>query len=250
MNALLPFAPFVYLRETLAETTKTFRMPQFLIPTIAMPVGFYALFAIGIGGGNVGRAAYLLATYGVFCAMGPALFGFGAGVASERETGQLELKRLSPMPAGAHVTAKLLACLLVTAIAQALIYALGVNAGVRFTAPQWAMLVAVHWVSVVPFALIGLGIGYRFGQRAAVAIANILFLALAVMGGLWLPIQSLPSWMQQMAWALPSYHLGELALMAAGLKPAAAPWLHGALLGLITLAGAIFALTGQRRASH
>ncbi len=249
MSALVAAAPGVYIREASTEVIKAARMPQFAIPTIVLPPAFYALFALGMGRGDVQMATYTLATFGVYAVMGPALFGFGANVASERETGQLELKRLSPMPAGAHVTAKLFATMVFSAVAIALVYALGLYAGVRLSMTQWATLAAVHILAVIPFALIGLGIGYRLGQKAAIAIVNILFLGMAVMGGLWMPISILPEAIQTIAWGLPSYHLGELALMVVGRSDAANMWLHIGPLTLITIAAAIFAWTGQSRAT-
>ena len=248
MSALVAAAPGVYIREASTEVIKAARMPQFAIPTIVLPPAFYALFALGMGRGDVQMATYTLATFGVYAVMGPALFGFGANVASERETGQLELKRLSPMPAGAHITAKLFATMVFSAVAIALVYALGLYAGVQLSVTQWATLAAVHILAVIPFALIGLGLGYRLGQKAAIAIVNILFLGMAVMGGLWMPISILPEAIQTIAWGLPSYHLGELALMVVGRSDAANMWLHIGPLALITIAAAIFAWTGQQRA--
>lgn len=249
MSALVAAAPGVYIREASTEVIKAARMPQFAIPTIVLPPAFYALFALGMGRGDVQMATYTLATFGVYAVMGPALFGFGANVASERETGQLELKRLSPMPAGAHITAKLFATMVFSAVAIALVYALGLYAGVQLSVTQWATLAAVHILAVIPFALIGLGLGYRLGQKAAIAIVNILFLGMAVMGGLWMPISILPEAIQTIAWGLPSYHLGELALMVVGRSDAANMWLHIGPLALITIAAAIFAWTGQQRAA-
>ncbi len=247
MSALAAAAPGIYVREVWSEVIKSVRMPQFTIPTIVLPPAFYALFALGMGSGDVDAAARALATFGVFAVMGPSLFGFGANIAGERETGQLELKRLSPMPAGAPIVAKMVATIVFSAVAFGLIYALAVVAGVRLTPERWAMLAGVHALAVLPFALIGLGIGYRLGQKAGVAIANILFLAMAVMGGLWMPVAVLPDVIQSIAWALPSYHLGEIALMTVGQSDAAHIWLHAGPLVLITLGGAIFAWTGQQR---
>jgi len=249
MSTLVAAAPGVYIREASTEVIKAARMPQFAIPTIVLPPAFYALFALGMGRGDVQMATYTLATFGVYAVMGPALFGFGANVASERETGQLELKRLSPMPAGAHITAKLFATMVFSAVAIGLVYALGLYAGVQLSMTQWATLAAVHILAVIPFALIGLGIGYRLGQKAAIAIVNILFLGMAVMGGLWMPISILPEAIQTIGWGLPSYHLGELALMVVGRSDAATMWLHIGPLALITIAAAIFAWTGQERAA-
>jgi ABC-2 type transport system permease protein len=134
-----------------------------------------------------------------------------------------------------------------SAIAIGLVYALAIYAGVRLSATQWATLATVQILAVIPFALIGLGLGYRLGLKAAIAIVNILFLGLAVMGGLWMPIAVLPEFIQTIAWGLPSYHLGEMALMVVGRSDAANLWLHAGPLALITIAAAIFAWTGQGR---
>lgn len=245
-TALIAPAPAVYARESWAEIVKSARMPQFIIPTIALPPAFYALFALAMGQGSAEGATRALATFGVFAVMGPALFGFGANIAAERESGQLELKRLSPMPAGAQIAAKVAATTVFSLIAFVLLYALGIAGGIQLSAAQWAVLSGVHTLAIIPFALIGLGIGYRLGQKGAIAVANIVFLAMAVLGGLWMPIAVLPQAMQTIAWTLPSYHLGEMALMAAGQREVANLWLHAGPLALITLAAALFAWTGEK----
>ena len=250
MSDLLPAAPRIYWLESKAEIIKSARMPQFIIPTIALPPAFYALFALALGQGSAAAATQTLATFGVFAVMGPALFGFGVNIAAERETGQLELKRLSPMPAGAQITAKIAATTVYCAIALMILYSLGIVAGVALTAGEWALMLLVHLLSIIPFSLIGIGIGYRFGQGAAVALANIVFLSLAVIGGLWFPITAMPQVMQSAAWVLPSYHLGEIALMAAGQRNGSFLFLHTGPLLLITLAAAIFAWTGERQQSR
>jgi ABC-2 type transport system permease protein len=247
MSALVAAAPGVYMREARAEVIKSARMPEFAIPTIVLPPAFYALFALGMGRGDVEMATHTLATFGVFAVMGPSLFGFGANVASERQTGQLELKRLSPMPAGAHIAAKLIATMIFSAIAIGLVYGLAILAGVSLSLQKWAMLAVLHVLAVIPFALIGLGIGYRMGQKGAIAIVNVLFLGMAVMGGLWMPTTVLPEVIQTAAWSMPSYHLGEMALMIVGRSDSSNLWLHVGPLALITLGSAIFAWTGQQR---
>lgn len=249
MSALLPSAPRIYWLESRAEIIKSARMPQFIIPTIALPPIFYALFAFALGQGSAASATQTLAAFGVFAVMGPALFGFGVNIAAERDTGQLELKRLSPMPAGAQIIAKIAATTVYCAAAFAILYALGMIAGVSLAPSQWAAMLLVHFLSIIPFALIGIGIGYRFAQGAAVALANIVFLSLAVLGGLWFPITAMPQFIQSFAWALPSYHLGEIALMATGQRDDAFLLLHAGPLLLITIAAAIFAWTGERQQS-
>jgi ABC-2 type transport system permease protein len=238
----------VWRRECAAEVRMAWRMPQFLLPTVLTPAAFYGLFTIAIAKApSPAIAAASLAGYGVFAAIGPALFGFGAGVAMEREQGRIELKRVSPMPPGAFVAAKLCAALSTTAAALALIYLLGILAGVRLTPERWALLAAVHLGSTVPHALIGLGVGMRMGGKGAVAIANALFLVSAVIGGLWIPSAYLPHWMQAMGQASPAFHLGQLARAVVGADTIGQSWVHAATIAAMTVAAALWAWSGWRR---
>ena len=95
----------IFARESRAELRKNLRLPQFVLPTVITPAVFYGLFAVALNKSGAAAATYSLATFGVFAATGPALFGFGAGVAVERDSGLIELKRVSPLPAGAYVGA-------------------------------------------------------------------------------------------------------------------------------------------------
>ena len=61
MSALVAAAPGVYIREAGAEVIKSARMPQFIVPTIILPPAFYALFALGMGNGDVEMATRIAA---------------------------------------------------------------------------------------------------------------------------------------------------------------------------------------------
>jgi ABC-2 type transport system permease protein len=249
MEDALPSPIGLYARESVAELRKSLRLPQFALPTIVTPALFYALFAVAMNKSGPVAAAYSLAGFGVFAATGPALFGFGAGVAVERDTGLIELKRVSPLPAGAYVAAKLVSAGAMAAIALALIYALALVGGVRLPAAGWLSLVAIHLIAVVPFALIGFGVGMRLNAKGAIAAANALYLGFSIVGGLWMPITSLPHWMQQLAWVTPSFHLGQLALTAIGMPSQGSAVAHIGALVAITLAAAWLAVTGWRRSA-
>lgn len=244
--AVLP--PGVWRRECVAELKRSWRLPQFILPSVVTPAAFYGLFTLAIAKSPTPAAvAASLAGYGVFAAIGPALFGFGAGVAMEREQGLIELKRVSPMPAGAYVAAKLTAAIAATAAAIAMIYALGIIGGAHLSAAQWGALVIVHLASTVPFALIGFGIGMRIGGKGAVAMANALFLGSAVLGGLWIPSAILPGWMQTIGAFMPSFHLGQIARAIVGAGTTGTVVGHTLILAAMTAAAAGWAWTGWRR---
>lgn len=201
-----------WANEVGAELLKSLRAPEFIVPTLALPVAFYALFGVAISSGDQ-ASVYMLATYGVFAVMGPAIFGFGAGVANERDRGWLKLKRAAPAPAISYIGAKLFATLFFATLALLLVYAVaGFVAGVELPRTTWLLLLGVHLSCAVPFVLIGLTLGFSMGSNGAIAVSNIVFLAMSALGGLWLPIFILPSALQSFAAYLPSYHLGEIAL--------------------------------------
>jgi len=55
-----------FFNECGAEILKAVRAPEYILPTLVLPVAFYALFAFAIPNSGVDSARYLLATYGVF----------------------------------------------------------------------------------------------------------------------------------------------------------------------------------------
>lgn len=238
----------VWRRECISEIKRSWRLPQFLLPTVVTPAAFYGLFTLAIAQSPSPAAALAsLAGYGVFAAIGPSLFGFGAGVAMEREQGLIELKRVSPMPAGAYVAAKLAASVVATGMALVLIYALALVAGAVLSPGQWLALAMLHIASTIPFALIGFGIGMRMSGKGAVAIANALFLGSAVIGGLWIPSAMLPGWMRLIGEAVPSYHLGQLARAIVGADTIGSVSTHALVLVAMTALAGVWAWTGWRR---
>jgi ABC-2 type transport system permease protein len=101
---------------------------------------------------------------------------------------------------------------------------------------------------VVPFCLLGLCIGLRARSSAAIALSNILFLALAVLGGLWIPLFVFPHWMQDVAVALPTTHLAALALSAAGRTSAGGNLGHAAAVAAFAVVFAALAWRSWTRA--
>lgn len=202
--------------ETGAELLKSLRAPEFILPTMLMPVAFYSLFAIVLPN-NANSAAYLLATYGVFAVMGPSIFGFGISVANERDKGWLSLKRAAPSRGISYIGAKLVNTLIFSSVAVGVVYAVaGFAAGVSLPTTTWALLLLTHLAAVFPFILIGLSIGFLCNANGAVAISNIIFLAFAALGGLWIPVSVFPAGLQSFAHFLPSFHLSEIALYVSG----------------------------------
>ncbi len=210
----------IYALEAKYEFLKVLRLPAYSIPTLAFPTLFYLMFSLAFGGrslGSTSMSSYMLATYGAFGVIGAALFGFGVGISIERGQGWLLLKRASPMPAGAYFAAKVAMALLFGAIIVGSLFALGAGMqGVRLPAGTWLGLGAILVSGALPFCALGLAFGTWCGPNSAPAVVNLVYLPMAFGSGLWMPIQILPGFLQELAPWLPPYHLAQLALKTIG----------------------------------
>lgn len=238
--------------EAKYELYKMARLRAFVVPTLGFPIMFYVLFGLvlphgGTGGGPM-VSTYLLATYGAFGVIGIALQALDVGVATERGQGWLAVKRASPMPVAAYFFGKYATTVLFAAALVTLLALVGAAFGhVRLSAGHWAALAAVEVLGGIPFCAIGLAAGYLAGPNSASAIANAVYLPMAFLSGLFIPVEMLPTFLRHVAPALPPYHLGRLALVAAGVLPAADAWAHvAALLGFGVAFTAIAVLAYRR----
>jgi ABC-2 type transport system permease protein len=206
----------IYYLEARNELLKFVRMKSYSLSAVLFPVMFYCFFGLAMGsqsGTHLPMARYLLATYGAFAIMGSTLYAFGAGIAVERGLGWLEVKRASPMPAGAYFFAKGFAAVVCGATTILLLFALGAAfGGVRMAFSQWVFTFAALVAGAIPFCALGLIIGNLAGPNSAPAMVNMIYLPLAFCGGLWLPFDFLPKAIQRVGPLLPSYHLAQIAL--------------------------------------
>lgn len=240
----------IHFWESYYELLKTLRQPAFVLPSLAFPVVFYALFAILLPGnwGSYERATYLLATYGVFGVIGPALFGFVVGLALEQQQGLLRLKRVSPMPISAYFVAKIVMSLVFASIIYGLLSLVGVFFGdVDIGFGEWLQLGAVLLVGVLPFCALGLLIGSMVGGQAAVAIVNLVYLPMAVLSGLWIPLFVFPQFMQDIAVIWPAWHLAQMALGVVGQVQGVPMAMHTLVLLLMTTLFLVLAAINLRR---
>lgn len=223
MNAVsnMPVARLwaAYLGEMRVEFIKSLRTPAFAVPTLLFPIMFYLLFGIFLGSmrGNIGQALNTFATYGVFGAMGPGLFGFGVSLAIEREQGLLTLKQALPQPPGAYLLARAFMAMVFVAIISILLTLIAVLVGhVPLTFMQGISLFAINVLGVLPFCALGMFLGSMVSGQASPAIINIIFLPMAFLSGVILPLQMMPKIVADTAPLWPAYHQAQMALATVG----------------------------------
>ncbi|MFC3093811.1 ABC transporter permease [Alteromonas sediminis] len=240
MSQLTHRMKIVYL-ETKTENLKTWRTLGFVLPSLSFPLMFYLFFGVifaGMNGENDAEkvSGYLLATYAVFGVIGPALFSFGADMATEKDKGLLTLKQVSPMPVIIYFIAKALTAMgFASIITLAMFLIAALLGGVSLSAGQWIGTWLVLIVGTIPFCAMGICLGLKAKAQAAGALVNVIYLPMAFLSGLWLPIQMMPAVIQDFAGFMPAYHLSQLVLKIQAFDVGQSLWLHVMALLCFTL---------------
>jgi ABC-2 type transport system permease protein len=228
-----------YLGDIRVELIKMLRTPAFAVPTIVFPVMFYLLFGVllGTARGNMQMGLYALAAYAVFGTMAPGLFGFGVSLAMEREQGLLTFRQALPAPPGAFLLARMVTAMVFVSMSTLLLIVVAITAGkVSLTPLQGLMLYIVNVLGVLPFAALGMFVGATTSGNAAPAIINVIYLPMAFLSGLWVPLQFLPAVFQDLAPAWPAYHLAQLSMQAVDAPMSGSVGSHlAALVGVTVL---------------
>lgn len=207
-----------YLEEMRSECLRYLRAPSFILPMTLFSTVFYLMFGVLLNtpGGDASR--YLLASYTTFGVIGPGLFGFGVSLAIEREGGLLTLKRALPMPPGAYLLGKMVMAMIAASIVVVLLLTLGLTAGGVMLSPlRMLAMLAIGATGVLPFCALGMFVGTLIKGQGAPGLLNLVYLPMAFLSGLWLPLNMLPHALQVIAPVWPSYHLNQLTLAVVGL---------------------------------
>lgn len=96
-------------------------------------------------------------------------------------------------------------------VSVAMIYAAGAIDGVAMSPSTWAATGFLAWIASVVFAAFGLFMGYLLPAENVMQVIGFVLGILAVLGGLFTPVNSLPSAMQTIAPYMPTYGVAAIA---------------------------------------
>lgn len=230
LNSDVPNMSRIYFMEAKSEILRVLRTPGFLVPSLIFPIMFYTFFGI-IFTMSPDMPTYMLATYGTFGVIGPALFSFGVGIAIERGQGWFDIKEVSPMPASAYILARIAVTFFFSFCTVFLLFSVGFLFGnVELQITQWLLLAAVLILGSLPFCAIGLALGLYLSSSSAPAVVNLIYLPMSFLSGLWVPITMFPGLLQTIANFLPPYHLAQLSLKVVEMDIGASVILHISVL--------------------
>ena len=211
-SALPSLAPFLaYLR---LEVRRSLRNRRYLVFTIVFPVLLYVLYTAVVPTGSDPNATLDGLTWPVYFLVSMAAYGaIGAAmsqavpVATERRQGWARQLRVTPLPSLAYVATKVVSAVLLTIPALALVGLAGqVINHVDIGVSTWVATIVALALTSVPFAALGLLIGYTLDVESAQGGMVLSYFTLAILGGLFTPLPMLPDGIATIGRVLPSSH--------------------------------------------
>lgn len=200
-----------------ARVRMTLRSPRALGFTFAFPLVLVTLFgSLNSGqkvaspaGGDIPFAQYYTPAIGVFAITLACFTSLVIGVATARENGVLKRVRGNPLPLPVYVGAWLTGAGLVGIASVVLLFAVAVPAlGVHVYASTLPEAVLVLVLGAACLGSLGLALG-TLAKTAdqAQPLAQLTFLPISFISGVWFPITDAPSWLVHLAGFFPLSHL-------------------------------------------
>jgi ABC-2 type transport system permease protein len=201
------------LLHTRAAVLELLRYPAFSVPTLAFPALFFLLF---VAPRSDADPDLLLASFAGFAVLAVAFFQFGVGIAGERESPWERFMRTLPLRARVRFTARVVSAALFGLGSAALVVVVALATTAASLPPaRWAGLGAALTLGGIPFALLGIALGYWASPRSALPLANILYLVLSFLGALWTTPAHLPHSLAGLSPFVPTRQFGNVLWGAA-----------------------------------
>lgn len=194
------------------ELARALRNRKFLFFSVIYPSVIFLLVAnqgdsrTRVEGTGLTLATYMMVSMASFGALTAVLMGNSERIAKEREGGWVRQLRLTPLPGRGYVLAKTASAAVVSlpSIVVVFLVAAAVK-DVRLDAWQWLALTGAIWAGSLVFAALGVALGYLASGDAVRPITMITYFGLSILGGLWMPTTTFPTWLQDIAKWLPTH---------------------------------------------
>ncbi|BFH65793.1 MULTISPECIES: ABC transporter permease [Paenibacillus] len=206
------------------EMLRIIRNPYFVFWSLMMPILFYFIFTklvnTGIDNAEAWQAHYLM-SMATFSVMGSAIMTVGIRMVQEQSLGWSVYMRITPLPGSIYFISKMFGQTVMHAFSIIVIFIAGflIN-GVHMSAGQWIGSGLWILVASIPFLALGTLFGSMKRVDTASGVSNVTYMLMAVLGGMWMPIDNFPSFLQTIGKWLPSYNYGSgVWAIAAGQTP-------------------------------
>ncbi|WP_030669102.1 ABC transporter permease [Streptomyces cellulosae] len=225
------------------ELTRALRNRKFLFFSVIYPSVLFLIIAgnadgtTRVDGTGLTLPTYMMVSMASFGALTAVLMGNSERIAKERESGWVRQLRLTTLPGRGYVLAKTASAAVVSLPSIVIVFVVAAAVkDVRLDAWQWLALTGAIWAGSLVFAALGVAIGYLAGGDAVRPITMLTYFGLSMLGGLWMPTTTFPSWLQDIAEWLPTH---AYAALGQAIEQSRAP--HVQDLAILAVSFALFA---------
>lgn len=202
----------VLFMQTKAEILQLLRTPMYLVGVLLFS-GMISLFPAD--------DSYTLKLRLVsFSAISLLLFAvdrLSKRIAIERVEGWLKLLKVTPLQPSLYLIAKLLMTLLVLMGSLTTIFGIGIyKFGIAQSFAEWSFLSLGLLLGIIPFAMVGIALGYMVPPKALDAITGLLIPVALVGSGLF--AQQMPDYLSNIIVLSPFFHYKGLIAFTAGIN--------------------------------
>ncbi|SES46210.1 ABC-2 type transport system permease protein [Streptomyces sp. yr375] len=194
------------------ELTRALRNRKFLFFSVIYPSVLFLLIAgsadgtAKVDGTGLTLPTYMMVSMASFGALTAVLMGNSERIAKERQSGWVRQLRLTTLPGRGYVLAKTASAAVVSLPSIVVVFAVAAAVkDVRLDAWQWLALTGAIWAGSLVFAALGVAIGYLANGDAVRPITMITYFGLSILGGLWMPTTTFPTWLQDIAKWVPTH---------------------------------------------
>lgn len=184
--------------------------------SIGIPICFYFIFTSLIPIPKEYQNTYYreyLMSMTAFSLCNFSLFSFPLDIIQDRKNGwRMRLTHVDINPVVIYAV-KMLKMVTIYVIAIVAVFLVGgIAKGVQLTPKEWV----VSGLSLLLGGILFLGIGLLMtlfkNEKTASIFANVLYLGMSALGGLWMPVEQFPDWLQPISKMMPTYQVRELAV--------------------------------------
>lgn len=173
-----------------------------LFPSLSM---FFFVVPQTTVAGNPEFATTAVAALGLFAVCSASLFTYGLGVAEDRQLPFYPFLRSLPAGPGPQMVARVLNGGIFSLFGLLPLILIGwLFTAATVTPGQLLAGIGTILGVSVPFVLLGMAIGYALSAKAALPVVQIILFPLAFAGGLFLPPQMFPGWLDAISQATPT----------------------------------------------
>lgn len=194
-----------FTNHFLFEFRTGLRNPVALMMNYLFPLGFYAMMGVVMTAVNPGFKDYMIPSMIIFANMASNLLGLPSPIVESRDAGIYRSYKINGVPALSILSTPMVSTIFHSLIVSTIIAVTAASLFHAIPPTNWGYLVLITILTAITFGTLGALIGViSTGSRSVVLLSQLIFLPSILIGGLMIPLETLPKSIQIAAGLFPS----------------------------------------------